>query len=374
MSLIKQVIEDRLKRVRAAMAQQDLDALMVLVGENRDYLSGFSGEDTQFDESAGALFISASRLVLATDSRYEEQAKQEAPGYEVLCYPKGLAKSLPAVVSDIGARRLGFESVRTSYRQHQTFVKELKKAGVAVQLVPTLNIVENLRVIKSDDEIDRTRAALRLAEAVFLDVIRSLEPGMSEGRAAWAMERGMREAGAQALAFPTIVAAGPNSALPHAVPGRRRIKAHEPLLFDWGARLNGYCSDTSRTITLGEPDETFIKVAQTVLDAQKKGIEAIRTGVDAREVDAIARKIIDENGFKGKFGHGLGHGTGLAIHEEPRLSPLSDRVLQSGMLVTVEPGIYLPGWGGVRIENQVVVRDDGAQVLNTLPTDPAELW
>ena len=181
------------------------------------------------------------------------------------------------------------------------------------------------------------------------------------------MESAIRQAGADGLSFPVIVAAGPNSALPHAIPSDRPVESGEPILFDWGVRLGGYCSDTSRTVILGEPDHQFLQVFNTVLEAQQSATASIRAGVNSKAVDAVARDLIASKGYGDKFGHGLGHGTGLAIHEGPRLSPLKESVLESGMLVTVEPGIYLPHWGGVRIENQVVVGKSGPRVLNRLP-------
>ena len=181
----------------------------------------------------------------------------------------------------------------------------------------------------------------------------------------------MRENGAQGLSFPVIVASGPNSALPHAVPTDRQMATGEPILFDWGARLDEYCSDTTRTVIMGEPDDRFKKVFETVVTARDMAIDAIKAGASGTQVDMIARNFINQNGYEGKFGHSLGHGTGLAVHESPRLSPIKDDRLEAGMIVTVEPGIYLPGWGGVRMENQVVVRQDRAQVLNdATPFDP----
>lgn len=341
---------------------------MILIGENRQYLSGFTGEDNGFDESAGALFISEDRLVLATDSRFDLQAKNEAPMFNIFCYKKGLAKELKHIVTHMGAKRLGFESARLSFKQHEEFQKALEKMDEAIALVPTENMVEDIRVIKSEDEIIKTKKALEIAESSFDLVVKILKPGMSEKEAAWALEKAMREKGAERLSFPVIVASGPNSALPHAIPTDRKFEVGEPILFDWGAVLDGYCSDISRTVVLGKPDEMFKKVYDTVRYAQKKAIDAIRSGEHSKAIDAIARDHIREQGFKGKFGHGLGHGTGLAIHESPRLSPIKDMVLESGMLVTVEPGVYIPEWGGVRIENQVVVREQHAQVLNTTQT------
>lgn len=362
-------IEDRIAQLRQAMTRKDIDTLLVLVGENRRYLSGYTGEDTLFDESAGALLISAQRLLLATDSRYDLQAAVEAPGFEVHRYERGLAAALPSLLADFGTRRLGFESVRLTVGQYEEFRRKLDEQQAPVELVATEGLVENLRIIKSPDEIEHTRAALAMAEAAFLQVLETLKPGQTERAVAWEMEKRLREAGAEGLSFPIIVAAGPNSARPHAVPGDRVLERGEPILFDWGVRLSGYCSDISRTVVLGRPDATFRKVYQAVHDAQRLATAAIRPGARTREVDRVARDHIRSKGFAGRFGHGLGHGTGLAIHEAPRLSPLKDTPLQTGMLFTVEPGIYLPEWGGVRLENMVYVGEDGAVELNTLGFD-----
>jgi Xaa-Pro aminopeptidase len=360
------VIQERLSKVRNFMSDNQLDAFLVLIEENRRYLSGFTGEDHQFDESAGALLITGDAQVLATDSRFELQAIQEAPLYEIVLYRNGLAKELALLSDRFHLRKIGFESVRVSVQQHASFQKELDCKPV--ELIAFETCVETFRQIKTADEIERTRKALALAEEVFRHVAKSLKPGMSEKNVAWAMEMGMHQAGADGLSFPVIIASGPNSALPHAIPTDREIRVGEPILFDWGAKLNGYCSDTTRTVVIGPPDDTFRTVHQTVLEAQQKAIAAIKSGASSKAVDAVARDFIHSKGYEGKFGHGLGHGTGLAVHEAPRLSPLKDSLLESGMIVTVEPGIYLPKWGGVRIENQVVVGPDSPMVLNGLST------
>ena len=366
---MENLIAQRIARLRELMSGTKFDTLLVLTDENRRYLSGFTGQDTQFDESAGALLVSRTDLILATDTRYELQAQQEAPLYKIVCYKKSLAEELPALLASLGTKILGFESVRLSVRQHQKILAAVAAAGLAVSLEAVEDLVERLRIIKVPGEIDTLRRALSIAEAAFTACTARIKPGMTEKELAWIMEKEMREAGAEGLSFPTIVAGGPNSALPHAIPGDRPIRAGEPLLFDWGARLDGYCSDISRTVVIGAPDAAFDRVFQTVLEAQHRAIDSIRAGVSSRTVDGIARDYIDKQGFGGKFGHGLGHGTGLAIHEAPRLSPLKDTVLEAGMVTTVEPGIYLNDWGGVRLENMVVVREDGAEVLNRL--DPA---
>ncbi len=358
------IIENRIARIRQALAGLSLDALLVSVQENRYYLSGFDSEDNQFDESAGVLIISDRHLVLATDSRFTLQAQTEASGFEIVCYKKGLEAELAGIVADLNIRRLGFESVRLSCKNHAAYAKVLAESRPPVELVATENLVESLRQIKSEDEIQRTVEALRLAESAFSDVVGTIRPKMTERQVAWSLEKAMREAGAQQLSFPVIVASGPNSALPHAVPTDRPLAVGEPIIVDWGARLDAYCSDTTRTFILGRADDTFKRVFDTVVKARDMAIAAIVAGAGGTQVDKIARDHIERSGYGGKFGHGLGHGTGLAVHEAPRLSPVRDDPLEAGMIVTVEPGIYLPDWGGVRMENQVVVRENGAQVLN----------
>ncbi len=363
---LKSCYEKRIESVRKAVSEKDLDALLVLNGDNRFYLSGFTGEDNSFDESAGALFITPDHLVLATDSRFTIQAEKEASFFDVRTYREGLAKLLPEIVKETGTKRLGFEEIRMSVHQKRKINEELESAGEDCELIPQTQIVENLRLIKEEWEIERMRRALFLAENVFLSFRKRITPGMTEKEAAWQMEKGMREAGAQALSFPTIVASGKNSALPHAIPEDRPFKEGEPILFDWGAKLDGYCSDISRTIVLGQSGEDFKKVFTTVREAQQKAIAHIKDGISSKEVDAIARKHIEEMGYVGKFSHGLGHGVGLAVHEGPRLSPIRDDTLYTGMVCTVEPGIYIKEWGGVRLENMVVVREDSAEVLNSI--------
>ena len=361
--------EIRLEKLRKLLDKNEIDTLMVSTEANRFYLSGFTGEDTQFDESAGTLFITRTKLILATDSRFEEQAAAEVPQSELYCYKKGLPGEIHNILSMLDTKHLGIEDRRISFYQYSKIRETLADAGLDIELVPAGNMVESLRLIKQEDEIEATRRALCLAETVFENFLQTISCEMTEKQAAWAMEKGMREAGADRLSFPVIAASGPNSALPHAIPGDRKIHTDEPLLFDWGARLDAYCSDTSRTVILGHSNDQYRKIYRTVMEAQQKAIAALRPGIHANEVDKIARMHIDQTEFKGTFGHGLGHGTGIVVHEEPRLSPLCDTILRPGMIVTVEPGIYVAGWGGVRIENQVVIREDGCEVLNTLPAD-----
>jgi Xaa-Pro aminopeptidase len=361
------VWSQRVENVRQFLASQQIDALMVTVQENRHYLSGFRAGDGQFDETAGVLIIGGEYQILVTDSRYELEARHQTPQVDVRCYRKKLAQYLADMFQELGIRRLGFESKRVTVQQHQELDDCLKTTADPVTLVPVEDVVEKLRLIKDQQEVEHTRGAIALAEAAFEHLLGVLVPGMTEIEVAWELEQHMRRAGADEVSFPVIVAAGPNSALPHAVPSRRAISEDEPLLIDWGARLRGYCSDTSRTVIIGRASDRFSTIYRIVHEAQQKAIAAMRPGISTRQVDSVARDHIAAAGYGEYFGHGLGHGTGLAIHEAPRLSPLSKETLQPGMICTVEPGIYLPDWGGIRLENQVVITENGVDVLTTLP-------
>ena len=360
------MIKKRIELARKQIAENNLDAFMVSVEENRRYLSGFSASDGQFDETAGALFITKNELILATDSRYELQAENEAPLFEIVTYKKGFAHGFARILKRLGSGRVGFESVRVSAFLHGELVEKLKSETVSAELLPLEGMVESLRMIKSEPEIDAIKTSLVCAESALSKPLKMISDNITEKEIAWAMEMAMRENGADSLSFPVIAAFGKNSALPHAIPGHDKIREGGPLLLDWGAKLNGYCSDISRTIFIGEPDDFFKRVYMTVYEAQRQAISEIRPGINGKEIDAIARRQIDESEFKGRFGHGLGHGVGMVVHEDPRISSLRDVILEPGMVFTVEPGIYIPGWGGVRIENMVVVRKDGAEVLNRL--------
>ncbi len=357
----------RVEQIREQLSRLGIDGFLVLIEENRRYLTGFTGEDGQFNESAGIILITRDRTLLATDSRYDLQAKGETHGVEIVKYPKGWAVDLPDIVRDMNIRTLGFESARMSVLQHNKLVEGFKRHLSGVDMRPMDNIVEPLREKKDDHEVAITRRAVAAAESAFEHLLPRIKPGARESELAWALEEELRRAGAEGPSFPIIVASGPNSALPHATPGHREITGGEPILFDWGARIDGYCSDISRTVFIGPPNETFNRVFTVVRDAQRKAIDAVRPGASGRDLDAVARSHIDSTEFADRFGHSLGHGTGLAIHEGPKLSPISNCILAAGMIVTVEPGIYIPGWGGVRLENQILVTESDAEILNQLP-------
>ncbi len=359
------IYRKRLDTLQESLNQNGFDACLIMQEENRRYLSGFTGEDNSVDESSGALIIGPKGLILATDSRFELHATHEAPLFEIHVYKKGLDKDIPELFDRVGATRVALEETRVSVGRFNMFTKALNEKGSTVELVPHEDMTAPIRAIKSVDEINIMREALSIAEAAFSAVKDRLVPGLTEKAIAWEMEKEMRSRGADGLSFPTIVASGPNAALPHAVPGERTVSPGEPLLIDWGSRYNGYCSDSTRTVVLGSPCDTFKRVFDTLFEAQAMAIDAIKDGASGKAVDAVARQFIEKT-FPDGFGHGLGHGVGLEIHEAPRLSYLKDHTLKAGMVVTVEPGIYLPEWGGIRLENMVLVTENGAEVLNTL--------
>jgi len=350
-------MNNRLQKLRARFAEKEIDAVFITQSENRRYLSGFDG-------SAGYLLITRKKAVLATDFRYTEQAGREAHDFEVLRISGKIADWFPGLIRDAGIKRLGFESEDITYNFHRQLIEALDKNKVPIEFVPVSGLVESLRAVKEPGEIELIRKAVAISDAAFDSVEATLQAGMTEKQVAWELEKSLRENGSQSLPFEIIVASGPQAALPHARPTNRVINDGEMVLVDMGAKYEGYASDLSRTICVGAPDEKFIKVYSTVLDAQTTAIAIIVAGVTGHQADNVAREIIEAAGYGDAFGHSLGHGVGLAAHELPRLGPGSDETLAEGMVFTVEPGIYLSGWGGVRIEDMVVMEQGRVKVLS----------
>jgi Xaa-Pro aminopeptidase len=356
----------RLERFRRIMEEQELDGFLVAVPENRYYLSGYAADDLLLTESSGFLFITAGRQLLLTDFRYEEAARGEAPAYEVVIYKEGLETLLPELFTNTAVSRLGLESQYCTHQRYLQVERALHAVRPDAQVVALENLVEGMRIVKDSEEIEQIRASLRLTEHVLTDVWPTLTPGRTEKEVAWQIERGIRERGAEAVSFPPIAAAGPNGALPHAVPGERPISPGDSLILDVGSRLNRYCSDITRTWVAGNPEPRLREIYRIVREAQLAAQDAICAGKDSQEVDQVARGIIGQAGYGDNFGHGLGHGVGLAVHEKPGFGKLSRMVLEENMVVTVEPGIYLSGYGGVRLENMVRVTATGCELLNEL--------
>jgi Xaa-Pro aminopeptidase len=354
----------RLEAVREHLRRQKWDALLVSGPENRRYLSAFTADDPDW----GLLLLTLKDAILLTDFRYQIWARQEVQGFEVVTYPVNLADTLAELLKRTGVKTLGFEAAYLSYRQYQRFTQGAGDAGLKVKWRPVDSAVEALRETKTAGELAVMRRALTLTETVLAQVAASLAPGLSERAVAWDIEKRLREGGADGLAFPPIVAAGPNSARPHHQPGDYRLQPGEPIIIDMGARVDGYCADLTRTFILGEPDEHFRKIYTLVRRAQARAEAGLKAGLDSLAGDALARKPIAEAGYGEAFGHSLGHGVGLAVHEAPNLSPNPERrtLLKAGSVVTVEPGIYLAGWGGVRLEDMVLLQPEGAEVLTKI--------
>lgn len=345
-----------LSKLRPVIAQQNLDALLVSKMENCRYLSGFSG-------SSGWLLISQNQAVLATDFRYLEQAKKEAPDFNITQIKGDLAHWLPELTSEFGWRKLGFEANTLAFAVYGQLNEKITAKQIKLELISTTNLVENLRSVKEESELELIIKAVELTDAAFNQVKSGIRPGITEKQAAWEIEKYLREGGSDGIAFDVIVASGPNSALPHARPTERVICPGEPVIIDMGAKLDGYYSDFSRTLCFGKPDKTLIELYNIVLKAQLTAIGGIRTGMTASEADKLARDVIEQAGYGKDFGHGSGHGIGLEVHEAPAIGPTSQDSLTDGMVFTVEPGIYIPGWGGVRIEDVVSLEKGRAKLL-----------
>jgi len=354
---------ERLFRLQAALKRKKMTAFLVTEPGNRRYLSGYSARDHNIQESSGVLLVPAGGTpYLLTDSRFKLQAEEEAAGFVVRLYSRGLMALLQKLLPQLAVRRLAFESHYILDSTAGRLRKTARRLGIEVH--PVTDLVERLRIIKSEEEIEALRSSVLLNERVFQQVYADIRPGMTEVEIALAVETTMRRMGAESPSFETIVAFGPNAAKPHAVPTDRALRPGETVLIDMGLVLDGYCSDMTRTFVVGQADQTFVERLRLVRRAQMAGMEAIRDGVTCREVDRAARGIIRDAGYGDFFGHALGHGVGLNVHEGPRLGSASRKKLRSGMVVTVEPGIYIPDWGGIRLENMVVVRDDGCEGLN----------
>lgn len=350
-------ISNRLQNLRQKLAEKELDAIFISQPENRYYLSGFDG-------SAGFLLITSQDAILATDFRYIEQVKRQSPDYKIFQITNDMVNWLPELIAELNLQKLGFESRHTTFAMYRQLSDIFDKRQSPLKLIPLDGLVESLRAIKEPEEIELISKAAEISDNAFEYIEDLIHAGMREKEVAWEIEKFMRENGSQTVPFDIIVASGPNSTLPHAKPSQRTIQAGEPILFDIGARVDGYSSDLSRTICLGTPDETFKKVYDIVRGAQLTALAIIKEGMTGEQADSLARTVIAEAGYGEAFGHALGHGVGLAPHESPRLGPGSAELLASGMVFTVEPGVYLPGWGGIRIEDLVVIDNGQVRVIS----------
>jgi Xaa-Pro aminopeptidase len=359
----------RLEKLRRMVNERGLDAILITQPQNSLYLSGF-GPSVQPDEIAGALLVTEGDSILMTSFIYLEQAEREAPGFRLFKAERGdegVVKALPDLLKEVGAKRVGFEA------EHLTFARYQKWASVWAELVATSGLVEEIRAIKDQEEIEVIRKAVALADETYGYLCEYIRPGVTEREVAWEAEGYMWQGGAEKVAFDLIIAGGPNGAMPHATTTERALREGEPIVIDIGAPVESYESDLTRTVYLGQPDAKFKEIYALVRRAQESALEGIRAGMKGKEADRLARQVIEEAGYGEYFGHGLGHGVGLAVHEKPSATQGSEEELQPGMVLTVEPGIYISGWGGVRIEDMVVIREEGVEVLSKASKEPTLL-
>ena len=351
-----------MKRVQELIKHSTLAAdagILIHKPSNMFYLSGYTGE--------GLLVITHETRAIVTDFRYVEQAQREAPGWQVhsISPLKGHIKLSAELAAKAGIRTVLYEDDQVTVKQYAA----IQQAFEGCQFRPLNQLPEKLRQVKDAGELSHIRRACAISCQAFEQLLPRIKPGMTEKQIKHDLEFTMLALGADGIAFSTIVASGPNGSLPHAIAGDRQLQKGDMITFDFGALSGGYCADMTRTIALGEPDPQMRKIYDIVLHAQKTCQDALAPGKDCKAIDQIARDIIGEAGYGECFGHGLGHAVGIDIHEDPRLSQTANATLEPGIVMTVEPGIYVPGLGGVRIENSCVITQDGAESLVTAPRE-----
>jgi Xaa-Pro aminopeptidase len=348
---------EKLGKLSALFDEHDIDGLLVTNPYNRRYITGFTG-------TAGVAVISRDKAVFITDFRYVEQASKQVQGFEIVQHTGPIVEEAANQIARLGIQKLGFEQEDVSYATFKAY-----ESAVKAELVPTSYVIEKLRLIKSESEIKILKEAAEIADAAFEHILSFIRPGVKEIDVANELEFFMRKQGATSSSFDIIVASGHRSALPHGVATEKVIEKGELVTLDFGAYYKGYCSDITRTIAVGAISDELKTIYDIVLQAQLRGMSGIKPGMTGKEADALTRDYISEKGYGEYFGHSTGHGIGLEIHEGPALSVRSDVVLAPGMVVTVEPGIYIPGLGGVRIEDDTVVTENGNESLTHSPKE-----
>jgi Xaa-Pro aminopeptidase len=356
---------ERVERVRASLRERNLDVVIITHPSNRVYLTGFTGEDIAPNESSGHLFISADHAILVTGSVNTTQAEAQAPHVRVITRDGSWAKADAQVLVEFQPQRIGYEAHAMLVGVFHGIQEVLVEQGLAPEWVPVDGLVEVFRAVKSPNELALLRKAFDITSAAFDRVAPTIAAGDTEWDVAWRIHTAMVELGAEGPAFPTIVAAGTNAARPHHEPGTRVIRDGEPIVIDMGARYRGYCADLTRTVWVGEPDDKLREIYPIVSQAVEEALERMQPGMTGADMDAAARTYIAARGYGEAFSHSLGHGVGVRVHEAPSATKDSKDVLEPGNVITVEPGIYLPEWGGVRVEDVVLITEDGIEVLTT---------
>lgn len=360
--IMRMLLKKRCQLVQTEISNKNLQGILITKDKNRYYLTGFTG-------SSGYLLITPKEVFLLTDFRYIEQAKQETNGCQIINHAKKWTDTLQELLNAQKIMQLGFEQDQMPYGQFELIKKEIP----GIDLIGTENIVESFRECKDEFEIELIRKAAEIADQAFQRILPLIKPGIKEIELAAELEYQMRILGSEAPAFDTIIASGLRAALPHGAASEKEIEPGDLVVFDFGATYKGYRSDMTRTIMIGKAKEKEKQIYNLVLESQLAGLNQVKAGETGHNIDSVAREIIIRNGYGEFFGHGLGHGVGLDIHENPRLAGGSLLPLKPGMIVTVEPGIYLEGWGGVRIEDMVLVTDEGYENFTKTPKNLIEI-
>ncbi len=337
----------KLEKVRKELKNQNLEAILITNPFNRRYLSDFTG-------SSGNLLITLDQAILLTDFRYIQQATSQTKHFEIVEHNGPILSEIKQQLSKYNIKRLAFEEDQVTFKQYTQFNK-----AFGIELVPTSGIIENIRIIKTQDELSIMQEAAKIADNAFRDILNYIKPGVKEIDVSNELERLMRAQGATSSSFDTIVASGYRGALPHGVASEKEIQTGELVTMDFGALYKGYCSDITRTIAVGDISDELKNIYDTVLQAQLLGVSGVKAGITGEEADALTRDYITEKGYGEYFGHSTGHGLGSEVHEDPRLAKGSEVILKENMVVTVEPGIYVPNVGGCRIEDDIVVTTEG---------------
>lgn len=345
----------RVQRLREKMAEKDLEAILISHPVNRRYMTGFTG-------SAGVALLTEKEAFFITDFRYVSQVKEQCPDWSLVKQEAGIFEEVANCCKKLGIQKLAFEQDHLTYAQ----VSRLKEQMDQIHLEPVSDLIEEIRLVKEPGELQIIKEAAKIADRAFEQILQEIRPGMKEKEVALRLEVIMREHGATSSSFDTIVASGWRSALPHGVASDKVIEKGELVTLDFGAYYQGYASDITRTIMMGKPNEKQKEIYQIVLEANKQAIFGVEPGKTGKEVDAIARNYIKDHGYGDYFGHSTGHGLGMEVHERPLVSSRGEKTLVPGMVITIEPGIYIPDLGGVRIEDDLIVTESGYENITTV--------
>ncbi len=356
-------MKNRIKRLQRILAKENLDLLLITFLPNVRYLSGYSGTN-------GMILISPQNALFLTDFRYQQQAKEQVKDLEIKIVKRDLFSSLPSISLLAGKRiRLGFEAEHLSYKTYQT----LKSLLPDCLLVPTEKMIEFFTMKKDKREIKKIRQAVRITDRVFSEILDFIRPGTSELDLSAEIEYRLKRYGSSTPYYETIVASGKRSALPHGVASNKKIEKNDLVTLDFGAVVDGYTADLTRTVAVGKANKKQKQVYNLVLKAQIHAIKAAKPKMKACDLDRVARRVIKKAGYERYFGHGLGHGIGLLVHDNPAVNPTNQQILEAGMVMTIEPGVYIPNWGGVRIEDDVLITPTGSEVLTRAEKNLIEL-